>query len=167
MGNFKVKVNTPDESKEAQGLFFELGASWCYGKYINENLPDDRTIILHNFGSQLFWAHVYESKNYDDAKELTLPELRDMVQPSLNDQYAEIEQVRQESKDNVNHPGHYNKGGVECIDAIEASMTHEAFKGYLKGNVQKYMWRYEQKGGVESLRKAQWYLERLVASMDS
>lgn len=86
---------------------------------------------------------------------------------SINDQYAEIEKVRQASKDNVNNPQHYNKGGVECIDAIEASMTPEAFKGYLKGNVQKYMWRYEQKGGVESLRKAQWYLERLVASMDS
>ena len=65
-------------------------------------------------------------------------------------------------QDNVNQPSHYNKGGVECIDAIQSSMTHEAFCGYLKGNVQKYMWRYENKGGVESLEKAQWYLNKLI-----
>lgn len=69
--------------------------------------------------------------------------------------------------DNVNHPSHYTQGGIECIEAIKASMTHEAFCGYLKGNVQKYMWRYEHKGGVESLKKAQWYLDRLVAERDS
>lgn len=80
--------------------------------------------------------------------------------PSLNDQYTEIEKVRQ--ADDVNNPEHYNKGGVECIDAIESSMTKEAFAGYLKGNIQKYMWRYEQKGGAESLKKAQWYLNKLV-----
>lgn len=65
-------------------------------------------------------------------------------------------------EDVVNQPSHYNKGGVECIDAIESSMTKEAFCGYLKGNVQKYMWRYENKGGVESLKKAQWYLNKLI-----
>lgn len=64
--------------------------------------------------------------------------------------------------DNVNHPSHYTQGGIECIDAIQASMSNEAFCGYLKGNVQKYMWRYENKGGLESLHKAQWYLNKLV-----
>lgn len=66
------------------------------------------------------------------------------------------------SVDNVNHPSHYASGAIECIDAIESSMTKEAFAGYLKGNVQKYMWRYENKGGVESLQKAQWYLSKLI-----
>lgn len=64
--------------------------------------------------------------------------------------------------DNVNHPSHYTQGDIECIDAIKASMSHEAYCGYLKGNVQKYMWRYEHKGGVESLKKAQWYLDKLI-----
>lgn len=70
--------------------------------------------------------------------------------------------VDDEPKDNVNHPSHYTQGGIECIEAIKASMSHEAYCGYLKGNVQKYMWRYEHKGGVESLKKAQWYLSRLI-----
>lgn len=70
--------------------------------------------------------------------------------------------VEGEKEDCVNSPSHYNKGGVECIDAIESSMTKEAFCGYLKGNVIKYMYRYENKGGVESLKKAQWYLSKLI-----
>jgi len=42
----------------------------------------------------------------------------------------------------VEHPSHYTTGKVECIDAIHESMSDVAFKGYLKGNIQKYMWRY-------------------------
>jgi hypothetical protein len=50
---------------------------------------------------------------------------------------------------------------------MEASMSPQAFKGFLKGNVQKYVWRYEAKGGVESLQKAQWYLTRLIATVEA
>lgn len=68
--------------------------------------------------------------------------------------------------DNVNHPNHYDKGnGVECIEAIRASMTDAAFAGYCKGNVLKYMWRYEDKGGIEDLRKAQVYLGWLIGAL--
>ena len=63
--------------------------------------------------------------------------------------------------DPVNSPSHY-QGSIECIEAIEASMSPKAFKGFLKGNIQKYVWRYEAKGGSESLQKAQWYLQRLI-----
>lgn len=41
-------------------------------------------------------------------------------------------------------------------------MTDEAFKGYCKGNIEKYIWRYTDKGGIEDLKKAQWYLARLI-----
>ena len=65
--------------------------------------------------------------------------------------------------DPVNSPSHYTDGGIECIDAIKASMSTEAFLGFLKGNVQKYMWRYEKKvAPVEDLKKAQWYLSKLI-----
>lgn len=65
--------------------------------------------------------------------------------------------------DNVNHPSHYTDGGIECIEAIEAQLTPEEYRGYLKGNVAKYVWREKHKGGIESLQKAQWYLTRLIA----
>jgi len=68
--------------------------------------------------------------------------------------------------DMVNKPHHYNQGGIECIDGIEASMEKEAFAGYCKGNVMKYLWRYEYKNKVEDLKKAQWYLDRLVKSQE-
>jgi hypothetical protein len=64
---------------------------------------------------------------------------------------------------NAINPAHYQKGGVECIEAIEASMSQEAFKGFLKGNCIKYIYRYENKNGAEDLRKAEWYLLRLIA----
>lgn len=64
--------------------------------------------------------------------------------------------------DAVNHPAHYCRGGIECIDAIRASMSREAFAGYCKGNCLKYLWRYDAKDGVESLRKAQVYLGWLI-----
>ena len=63
---------------------------------------------------------------------------------------------------NVNHPSHYNKGGVECIDAIRSSMTAEAFAGYCKGNVLKYVFRYEDKGRTQDLCKARVYLDWLI-----
>ena len=69
--------------------------------------------------------------------------------------------------DPVNHPGHYTSGGVECIDAIEASMTLEAFKGYLKGNCIKYLYRYEKKQNrSEDLKKCRWYLEKLISIVE-
>ena len=68
--------------------------------------------------------------------------------------------------DLVNSPPHYNSGNIECIDAIEESMTPEAFKGYLKGNNQKYMWRYELKKGLKDVLKADWYLNRLVKTLE-
>ena len=66
------------------------------------------------------------------------------------------------SVDLVNHPPHYTQGGIECIDAIRASMSKEQFLGYCKGNSLKYQWRYEAKGGVEDLKKAKWYLDRMI-----
>ena len=66
------------------------------------------------------------------------------------------------SFDNVEKPAHYNQSGIECIQAIEASMTSDQFCGYLKGNIQKYIWRYEDKNKIEDLKKAQWYLNKLI-----
>ena len=67
-------------------------------------------------------------------------------------------------EDVVNNPDHYNTGNIECIEAIEESMSSVAFKGYLKGNCMKYLWRYDYKGKqVEDLQKAGWYLNKLTA----
>ena len=70
------------------------------------------------------------------------------------------------SYDAVTKPEHYNSGGIECIEAIKASMSAEEFKGYLKGNALKYLWRYSYKGKPkQDLEKAKWYLVRLIESV--
>ena len=67
--------------------------------------------------------------------------------------------------DNVNHPPHYNQGGIECIEAIKAALG-DGFAAYLRGNVIKYLWRCEHKGGVEDLKKAAFYLDRAIKEME-
>lgn len=64
--------------------------------------------------------------------------------------------------DVVNHPSHYTQGDIECIDAIKAALGEEQYEGYLRGACIKYLWRYKMKSGVESLKKAEWYLKRLI-----
>lgn len=66
------------------------------------------------------------------------------------------------NKETVNHPKHYTQGGIECIDAIKAATVNKSgFEATLVGNVIKYLWRYESKGGIEDIEKALWYLSRL------
>ena len=66
----------------------------------------------------------------------------------------------------VERPDHYNTGAIEAIEAIRASMDADQYFGYLKGNVMKYLWRYDYKEKpVEDLRKADWYLNRLIDAL--
>jgi hypothetical protein len=64
--------------------------------------------------------------------------------------------------DSVHSPLHYQGDKVECIDAMQAMLTHEEFIGYLRGNIFKYQWRYKQKGKIVDLQKSQWHLDRLI-----
>ena len=68
--------------------------------------------------------------------------------------------------DAVHSPSHYNQGGVECIDAIKSSMTQAGFVDYCKGNVIKYLFRWEYKGGLQDLKKAQVYLNWAVETAE-
>jgi Protein of unknwon function (DUF3310) len=68
--------------------------------------------------------------------------------------------------DNVNSPPHYKQGSIEAIEAIEAALTAEEFRGYCKGNALKYVWREKHKGQDESIRKAIWYLNRVLMAAE-
>lgn len=68
------------------------------------------------------------------------------------------------SNNAVNHPPHYNAGGIECIDAIRAALGEAGFEGFCVGNAIKYLWRWKHKGGVVDLEKARWYLDKLIES---
>jgi len=61
--------------------------------------------------------------------------------------------------DHIDHPVHYTQG-IECIDYIQSHKMN-----YLEGNIIKYVTRYKFKGGVDDLRKAEWYLKKLMQSI--
>jgi hypothetical protein len=78
-------------------------------------------------------------------------------------EWDRLEDKKAEEEDMVNKPSHYNTGEIECIEAIEASMSSVEFRGYLKGTCMKYQWRYTYKGKpVQDLQKAGWYLNKLT-----
>lgn len=68
--------------------------------------------------------------------------------------------------DTVNHPNHYCKGGVECLDAIKAALG-DKYEGFLAGNVLKYVYRYPDKNGVEDCKKARFYLDKLIEELSN
>ena len=70
--------------------------------------------------------------------------------------------------DMVNHPSHYTQGGIECIDAIKAATVGKTgIEAVCVANVIKYLWRYEEKNGPEDVKKARWYLERLINELEN
>ena len=64
--------------------------------------------------------------------------------------------------ENIDHPKHYTHGSIECIDVIEDWQF-----GYHEGNALKYLCRWKHKNGVEDLKKARWYLDRLIKKNDA
>lgn len=72
-------------------------------------------------------------------------------------------------KDNVNHPSHYTSknNGVECIVAIESAVESlTGIEAVCTANCIKYLWRWKQKNGLEDLLKAEWYLKKLISTLD-
>lgn len=68
--------------------------------------------------------------------------------------------------DMVNQPPHYTAGDVECIDAIESAVINlTGEEAFCTGTAIKYLWRWKQKNGVEDLKKAQWYINRMLAAL--
>ena len=79
------------------------------------------------------------------------------------------EKVEKKAEDMVNHPSHYTSGGVECIDAITSALSsyEDSVDSWLVGQVIKYLWRAPLKGKYdEDIKKAQFYLNRLVEKID-
>ncbi len=72
------------------------------------------------------------------------------------------------SIDYVNHPPHYTESGAKCrkcgepIECIDVTRSME----FSLGNVTKYIWRWEHKGGLEDLKKARWYLDDFINTLE-
>lgn len=93
------------------------------------------------------------------------------------------------SKNSVNSPNHYtphveptlravrvalmqglstDPRELECFVAmVNALDTVDQIRGYLRGNIFKYQWRYRYKNGIEDLEKANWYYQKLLLLEDA
>lgn len=83
----------------------------------------------------------------------------------LNDVELNIEP--ENKPDMVSHPKHYTQGSIECIDALKAATVGKrGIEAVCVANVIKYLWRYEEKNGIEDVRKAKFYIERLLKELE-
>ena len=80
---------------------------------------------------------------------------------------AELNIEPENKPDMVSHPKHYTQGNIECIDALKAATVGKrGIEAVCVANVIKYLWRYEEKNGIEDVRKAKWYIERLLMEIE-
>lgn len=67
-------------------------------------------------------------------------------------------------KDAIN-PDHYKIGGIEAIDYVQAKLSPEEYRGYLRGNALKYLSRAGHKDdAAQDYKKALWFIERLISA---
>lgn len=148
-----VIVTTP--TRHVPGTIVEIKPGESVDEAINrffEQLPKDDYVPQDN--ARVEGADWPE---YEDTGDW-MPEMTD----------AEKNVIIDTLYDPVTRPAHYNHKGIECIDAIEASMSEIEFRGYLKGNAMKYLWRYTYKGrAAQDLRKGLWYFAKLADRVEA
>ena len=119
-----------------------------------------------------------ETNEYTDTYACVFDEMsNDMLNKCYN-WYKELDKATCENAENsccnkesnvdmVNHPSHYTQGGIECIDALKAAtVSKTGIEAVCTANAIKYLWRYEEKNGIEDVKKARWYIDRLIRELE-
>ena len=91
--------------------------------------------------------------------------IKDRFKKMDNDKFTITQNTNEEKPDMVNHPKHYTSGtlGIEVINTMEMCTTREEFMGYLRCNALKYISRFENKNGLEDVKKCAWYVKKYLA----
>ena len=161
----------PIKEKEMKEFLVNHDNKWTL-QLLDADTEENSFRVAVPSGADIYWQEdgeywfTTELMGYRDAEivwqRYTQPEELPFIDDepkSLNDTYAEIEQVRQDA---INNPTHYTNGNIECLDAMQAMLSPDEFIGFLRGNIFKYQWRYKLKNGVEDLKKAQFYQNKLI-----
>ena len=119
-----------------------------------------------------------ETNKYTDTYACVFDEMSDDMLNKCYNWYKELDQAscendediccnREPNVDMVNHPSHYTQGGIECIDALKAAtVSKTGIEAVCTANAIKYLWRYEEKNGIEDVKKARWYIDRLIRELE-
>ena len=94
--------------------------------------------------------------------DITPKEWDEIFKKNREDRLYDNRPIPKPDHDPVNKPQHYRVGEVECIDYIQQQLG-TGVRDYLRGQIYKYMHRHQYKGAeVEDLRKARWYIDKLI-----
>lgn len=99
-------------------------------------------------------------EHYGDVPTLA-QDLHDKSQRIRSKAIEEHMYTRGLKAEQINHPSHYTRGQIECIEAQRSALSPEEYRGYLKGCAIAYLWREKHKGGQDDIKKASWFLARL------
>ena len=103
-----------------------------------------------------------ETDEFTDDYSCAFDEMDDEMLDKIYGWYKELD------TDMVNHPSHYTQGGIECIDALKAAtVSKTGIEAVCTANAIKYLWRYEEKNGIEDVKKARWYIDRLIKELEN
>lgn len=128
---------------------------------------------------ELLTKYDKETAEFTDAYACVFDEMSDDMLNKCYNWYKELKQAACENAeakccevepddDMVNHPTHYTQGGIECIDALKAAtVSKTGIEAVCTANAIKYLWRYEEKNGIEDVRKARWYIDRLIKELEN
>lgn len=98
---------------------------------------------------------------FDPKREDAVESFKELIkEPSIMSPYYREEGAH--LSDNVNSPKHYSTGRFECIEVMEEALGTEAVKGFCLCNAFKYIYRCRNKNGLEDIKKADWYLKKLI-----
>ena len=112
-----------------------------------------------------YYYSVHDVKNNVFEMEDKMAEVEEEF--TIEELFDDIGDIDLDQDTIVNKPPHYGDGEIECIDYMKDNMDTMMFMGYLEGNCKKYLHRYRYKGKpVEDLKKARWYLDRLIQEME-
>lgn len=122
------------------------------------------------------WSHdgiygdiiAYRLRQPTKSEQVRADAWRSYAGTTEKDDEADLNECIGQDVDVVNHQSHYNKGRIECIDAIDSATTGKSgIEAVCVANVIKYLYRYEEKNGLEDVKKAKWYLNKLISELES
>ena len=147
----------------------------------------EKEIILYNYCDNktfncidcpLSKKYDKETNEYTDTYACVFDEMSDEMLDKIYNWYKELAPAtcenaedsccnKEPNVDMVNHPAHYTQGGIECIDALKAAtVSKTGIEAVCTANAIKYLWRYEEKNGIEDVKKARWYIDRLIKELE-
>jgi len=147
-----VKLSEPT-SQYQQKILLDAGYKWS-SIYMPNPVQPAKHLFIDVGTKEMSWSY---SKHINDA--ITFEE--------FDRKYLNPENIGDNKETDKINPSHYKQYSRETIDTMQGASTPEEFKGYLKLNIIKYISRYQSKNGVEDLKKAQWYLNKLKEVVDN